>query len=100
MQMEFEFNDPDLEEVYYDASATLGHGPAVDKGFRKAMGFIASAYDELDLRRMKGLHYHKLKGDRSHQHGIDITDQWRIIAERIEEKGSTSLLIVSVEDYH
>lgn len=98
--MKFEFADPDLEEVYYNPSASLGHGPAVDKGFRKVMGFVACALNELDLRRMKGLHYHKLQADREHQHGINVTDKWRIVVERIEEKGSTSLLIVSVEDYH
>ena len=64
--MKFEFADPDLEEVYYNPAASLHHGAAVDKGFRKAMGFIAKARDELDLRRMKGLHYHKLRGDREH----------------------------------
>ncbi len=98
--MEFEFANPDLEEVYYNPSTSLGHGPAVDKGFRKAMGFIAAARDELDLRGMKGLHYHKLKGEREHQHGIKVKDKWRLVLERIEKEGSTSLLIVSVEDYH
>ena len=98
--MKFEFADPDLEAVYYDRNASLGHSPAINKGFRKVMGFIASAHDELDLRRMKGLHYHKLKGDREHQHGIDITDKWRLVVERREEEGSTGLLIISVEDYH
>ncbi len=99
-QMKFEFDDPDLEAVYYDSTKSLGHGPAVDKGFRKAMGFVANASNELDLRSMKGLHYHKLKGGRKHQHGIDVTDKWRIVVERVEDKESTSLLIVSVEDYH
>ena len=89
-----------MEEVYYSPAASLNLSPAVDKGFRKVMGWIDTAVNELDLRSMKGLHYHKLKGDRDHQYGIDITDKWRLIVERIEEKGSTSLLIISVENYH
>lgn len=98
--MKFKFNDPRLEEVYYDRSASLGYTPAIDKGFRKVIGFISQAHTELDLREMKGLHYHKLKGDRKHQHGLDITDQWRLIVERIRENRELVLLIISVENYH
>lgn len=98
--MEFEFQDPNLERVYYEAAATIGLGPAVDKGFRKTLGYIVAATDELSLRNYKGLHYHKLDGKRSHQHGLNVTDQYRLVVERIEEKGRTKLLIVSVEDYH
>ena len=97
--MEFEFGDGDLEEAYYDPKASLGHGPAVDKGFRKVMGKIDAANDEQDLRALKGLHYHQLEGNRSHQHALNVTDQWRLVVERIEEKGRTRLLIVSLEDY-
>ncbi|MBW8011506.1 MAG: hypothetical protein FVQ83_09750 [Chloroflexi bacterium] len=98
--MKFEFDDPDLEEVYYDRSKSLGYTPAIDKGFRKVVGFIASAHTELDLRKMTGLHYHKLKGGRKHQRGLDITDKWRLIVERVRENGELSLLIVLVENYH
>ena len=84
--MEFEFGDDCLEKAYYDPTASVGHGPAVDKGFRKVVGKIQAANDERDLRALKGLHYHKLSGDRSHQHALDITDQWRLIVERIVEK--------------
>ena len=52
--MEFEFEDAYLEEVYYEAKASVGHGPAVDKGFRKVMGLIREAHNELDLRKLKG----------------------------------------------
>jgi len=98
--MELEFEDSDLEEVYYNPSASIGHGPGVDKGFRKVINKIKAAKNELDLRALRGLHYHKLKGLRSHQHALDITDQWRLIVERIEKNGRTKLSILSVEDYH
>ena len=88
--MEFEFGDADLEEAYYNPKASVGHGPAVDKGFRKVIGKIRAANDERDLRALKGLHYHKLGGNRSHQHALNITDQWRLVVERIEEKGRTN----------
>lgn len=98
--MKFEFADPNLEEVYYNPKVSIGISPAVDKGFRKAIGYIDSAVDELDLRRYKGLHYHKLERERRHQHGIDLTDQWRLIVERVKNKGEISLLIIEVTDYH
>ena len=98
--MDCDFADPSLENVYYNPAASIGRGPAVDKGFRKVIGKIKAATDELDLRALKGLHYHKLEGTRSHQHALNITDQWRLIVERIEQNGRTKLLIISVEDYH
>jgi len=98
--MDFGFEDSGLEDVYYNPEASLGRGPAVDKGFRKVVGKIAAANDERDLRALKGLHYHKLEGNRSHQHALNVTDQWRLIVERVNDDGRTSLLIVSLEDYH
>lgn len=98
--MEFEFANADLEEVEYDPKATIGHGAMVDKGFRKVIGKIQAANNEFDLRALKGLHYHKLEGNRSHQHALNITDQWRLIVERVEKDGQIRLIIISVEDYH
>ena len=98
--MDFEFGNDDLEEVYYNPAASIGHGPQVDKGFRKLIGKIAAVHNEFDLRALKGLHYHKLDGKRRHQHGLNITDQWRLVVERVEREGRTCLIVISVEDYH
>jgi len=98
--MEFEFDNPDLEEVYYNPNASIGHGPLVDKGFRKLIGKIYAVKDEFDLRALKSLHYHKLEGNRNQQHALDITTQWRLIVKRVEVEGKTKLIAISVEDYH
>ncbi len=98
--MDFDFTDSILEDVYFNPTASLGHGPVVDKGFRKVIGKIKAAKNELDLRALKGLRYHKLDGARSHQHALSITNQWRLIVERVDQNGRTKLLIISVEDYH
>ena len=98
--MRFEFADPALDEVYYDRNASLRISPAVDKGFRKVIGKIEAAPNEFVLRQVPGLHYHKLHGNRDHQHALDITDKWRLVVERQEHEGETWLLIISVEDYH
>ena len=98
--MDFDFADKDLEDLYYDPSAKTGLGPAIDKGFRKVMGFISAAENELDLRCHTGLHYHKLDGDRANQHGLDITDKYRLIVERVRDQGHITLLIIEINDYH
>lgn len=98
--MEFEFADNALENLYYDSAAKTGLGPAVDKGFRKVMGYISAAESEFDLRSYKGLNYHKLKGDRAHQHGLSITDKYRLVVERNDELGHTRLRIIEIIDYH
>ena len=99
-RMDFEFADADLEDVYYDPKATLGLGPSVDKGFRKVIGLIDAAVDERDLRALKGLHYEKLKGPRSHQHSLKINKKWRIILEREKGDGRIRLVIIEIDDYH
>jgi proteic killer suppression protein len=98
--MDFEFADPDLEEVYLNPRATLKHGHSVDKGFRRKIQIIKAAADEQDLRAMKSLHYEKMKGDRSHQRSLRINNQWRIVVERVEEPDRIRLVIIEVEDYH
>jgi proteic killer suppression protein len=98
--VDFEFYDSDLEDVYYEPSASLGHGDSVDKGFRKVVGFIKSAKDERDLYAMKSLHYEKLKGKRSHQRSLKINDQWRLIVERVKQDDRIRLILLMVEDYH
>lgn len=98
--MDCEFKSVKLEDVFFDHDSTLGHGSAVDKAYRKVLGKILAAIDERDLRAMKSLRYHKLKGKRNYQHSIKLTHQWRLIVERIDRNGRTGLLIISVEDYH
>jgi toxin HigB-1 len=98
--MDFIFANEDLEKLYYDASAKTGLGPAVDKGFRKVMGFISAAENELDLRSYKGLHYHKLSGDRAHQHGLDINDKYRLIVERDDNQDRITIVVIEICDYH
>ena len=98
--MDFDFEDEHLEEVYFDPTVTLGLGPAVDKGFRKVVGFIAQAFDERDLYAYQGFHYHKLKGNRKGQHALDLTDRYRLIVRRVQMKNKIKLLLLTVEDYH
>jgi proteic killer suppression protein len=90
----------DLERVEQDPAATIGHGHAIDRAFRRRMQLLRAARDERDLRSLKSLHFERLKGSRSHQWSIRLNDQWRLILEFEEDPNGKVVIIVSVEDYH
>ncbi len=98
--MEVEYDDDALAKVERDPRSTLGHGDAVDRGFRKVMQVIRAARDERDLYALKSLHFEKLKGDRSHQHSLRVNKQWRLIIELRKQARPTRIGLVTVEDYH
>jgi toxin HigB-1 len=98
--MDVDFDGPNLEKLERDPRSTVGHGDAVDKGFRKVMQVIRAALDERDLYAMKSLHFEKLKGDRSHQHSLRINKQWRLIVELRKSEKSTRIGVIVIEDYH
>ena len=98
--MDADFDDDDLAALEQDPRSTAGHGPAIDRGFRKAMQAIRSANDIRDLYVLKGLHFEKLKGARDHQHSLRINDKWRLIIE-LRNVGSRQIVrVMSIEDYH
>jgi len=98
--MEVEFADDELDRLEVDPKATAGHGAAVDRGFRKAIQALRAAHDERDLYANRGLHFEKLKGDRSHQRSVRCNKQWRLILE-IHEGGRGHLIrVIAIEDYH
>ena len=68
--------------------------------FFEVMAIIGAAPDERDLRAIKGLQYHKLKGNRKHQHSLHLTGQVCLIIEWEEDNRGKYLLIVDIEDYH
>lgn len=49
---------------------------------------------------LKALHYEKLKGNRSHQHSMRLTKQWRLILEIKQAEAGKIIIVVSIEDYH
>lgn len=94
------FADDDLDRLETDARYDAGRPQAVVKAFRKRMQLIRAAADERDFYALKSLHFEKLKGDRSHQHSMRLTDQWRLVLE-FEGKGPKKVArVVSIEDYH
>jgi proteic killer suppression protein len=98
--MVVEFEDADLAELEQNTRSTAGHGDAVDRGFRKVMQLIRSAFDERDFYGMRSLHFEKLKGKRSHQYSMRINQQWRLIVELRNDENRKRLAVIAIEDYH
>lgn len=61
---------------------------------------LRAATDPQDFRKLKSLHFEKLKGSRSHQHSIKLNDQFRLILELTQSENRWMVDVISIEDYH
>jgi toxin HigB-1 len=95
-----EFDAEWLDRLETDPDYSAGLGPAVDKGYRKAMQAIRAAVDERDLYKMRGLRFEKLKGQRQHQYSLRINDQYRLIVEMRVDGPSKRIGVIEIVDYH
>ena len=98
--MEVEFADESLDRLEIDLQFTAGFDGGTIKGFRKTMQIIRAAPDERDFYAMKGLHFEKLEGKRSHQRSMRLTKQWRLILELTGEAPNKIVRVIGIEDYH
>lgn len=99
--MEYELKDKKTYlRLLTDARYTAGLPSHAVSKFRMRVQQIGAALNEKDFYNAKGLHFEKLKGDRSHQHSMKLNDQWRLIVELIERNGKKVVHIISIEDYH
>jgi proteic killer suppression protein len=98
--METEFKDRDLDRLETDAEFTAGYDRATVKAYRKRMQAIRAAIDERDLYAVKGNHFEKLKGDRSHQRSLRLNEKLRLIVEIKSGNPKNTIVIVNIENYH
>jgi proteic killer suppression protein len=91
--------DAKLERLETDAAFRGGYDHKIIKAFRKTMAIIRDAEDERLFYSFKGLHYEKLKRDRSHERSMRLNDQFRLILQIVEEDGTT-VVVIKIEDYH
>ena len=98
--MEAEFDDDDLDQLETDRNFTAGFDGTIVKGFRKVMQVIRAAPDERDFYALKGLHFEKLDGARSHQRSFRLNKQWRLIVELVGQSPNKKVRIIRIEDYH
>ena len=96
--MNIEFNDRDLERLFFDPSYNDGRPEEIVKAFRKRIQFIRQAVDERAFHAMKSLHYEKLR--RSDQRSMRLNDQYRLIMRVKVQNDVRSIIIDSIEDYH
>lgn len=98
--MEVEFADENLDRLETDLQFEAGFDRATVKGFRKVMQAIRAAPDERDFYALKGLHFEKLEGARSHERSMRVTKKWRLIMELTGEAPNKVVKIKGIEDYH
>ena len=82
----------------FDPAATVGHGNAVDRGFRKLMRLIRAAVDERDFYALKSLHFEKLEGSDTVR-SMRINKQWRLVVE-LRGHAPKKVGVIAVRDYH
>jgi proteic killer suppression protein len=98
--MQIRHADRKLQRLETDLSYMAGLNAQAVRGFRKVMGWIRSADDERDFYALKGLHYEKLKGSRTHQRSMRLNDQFRLILELEQTADGKRMVVISIEDYH
>jgi len=98
-RMKVEFADGQLAQVETDPTATLGHGPPVDRGFRKVVQFIRAAMDERDLYAMNSLDFEKVRGHQTLR-TLRLNKQWRLFVELVGKGSEKVVRIVKVGDPH
>jgi proteic killer suppression protein len=98
--MEVDFDDDRLDRLETDRDYDAGYERAIVKGYRKLMQVIRAAPDERDFYALKGLHFEKLEGSRSHERSMKINKQWRLILELTGEAPNKRVLVKAIEDYH
>ena len=100
VRMDVEFADGDLDRLETDRGFSAGLERGVVKAFRKVMQLIRNAPDERDFYALKGLHFEKLKGERSHQRSFRLNKQWRLVVELRGVAPDKTVVVIEIEDYH
>jgi toxin HigB-1 len=98
--METAFADELLHRLETDPAFDGGFGREVVRAFRKRMQMIRAARDERDFYAMRSLNFEKLKGNRQGQFSMRLNQQWRLILEIDKQDNSSTVVIISIVDYH
>ncbi len=98
--MRFEFSSTKMTRLYTQEHGARKYSPEVVDAFFEVMAVIDAAETEQDLRRMKHLHFEKLKGKRKNQRSLKLHGGFRLIVQLADDEHGPYLLIDAVEDYH
>ena len=98
--MDVEFEDSRLALIETSRAAETRLPVSIIQSARRKLNEIRAAPDERTLRNWKGLHYEKLKGNRSDQRSIRINLQWRLVFRLDDKCTPNKVTVISIEDYH
>lgn len=98
--MELEFKTDELDTLETNPNFTGGYDRGIVRAYRKRIQAIRAANDERDLYAVKGNHFEKLKGSRSHQSSLRLNDKIRLVVEVVPGVPKNKIIIVGIEDYH
>jgi proteic killer suppression protein len=98
--MDVRHDDGDLERLETDEDFNAGLGKPLVRAFRKTLNIVRRVSAASELRNWRGLHFEKLKGDRSHQHSLRLNDQWRLVVELESTQNGEQIVVKEIVDYH
>lgn len=98
--MRFTFQKKSLSDLYEGRKNNPKLSAQVTKAFERVVAVIKAARDERDFYELKSLRFEKLKGDRSEDRSLRLTDQFRLIVRLQNDEQGRYVLICDIEDYH
>jgi plasmid maintenance system killer protein len=97
--MQIQFRNNKLAHAYNKPSvAERMWGRAVARKYIKQVSAIFDAKDFEELKGIRSLRLHALKGDRTGTFGVDLTGNMRLVVSIIETDNLT--IVLEVVDYH
>ena len=96
MELEFATNRLNTASVSL-SEATRAFGVPVGRKYLQRLAVLRATDNFNQLFGFQSLRLHPLKGERSEQHAITLTGNYRLILEKLAED---RVRIVDVEDYH
>ena len=95
--MEFEF-EKKLEKLYTDEKGANKYPPEVVEAFFELMSVIEGAPNENEFRKLKHLHYEKLKGmkDRS----MRLHGRWRLIVSIEKSRSGKKVVVKEITNHY
>lgn len=95
-----EFEDPDLESLYWGSLQNPRMGRELLRSFRKVVGLLRQVSDDQELRTFKALRLEKLKGDRAGQSSLRLHGGNRLIVWFRTDPQGRVVVVVEIVDYH
>lgn len=96
-----EFEDPQLEALYWVADAHHPHMSAeLVRAYRKAVGLLYRVTDDRELRSFKALRLEQLKGKRRGQSSLRVRGGDRLIVRFRTDPQGRVVVVIEIVDYH